>query len=221
MGRLFIFLLSVGEDETIMGNLMKLFKTRSKAELKKILTLGVKNPFGVLKSLKKGELSQFLDILNSFKGNESKQFEIINNYEGQVGLSSSFLQYGIFFKKGNDGFSGDLILSMNDKEYDFGLTPTRIWLAMVQARGINGSGAGSVLWDTIWKNRRTLSESTGGVRGSKENLTKARQRIYLQIARNQKYLNSQLQRQGKTNYAIKQKVAKMQRKARTARKLGF
>ena len=94
-----------------------------------------------------------MDLLNKNKLNEKAQFEILNNYDGQIGLSSSFLQYGIFFKKGDDGFEGELILAMSGKEYDFGLVPTRIWLAMVQAKGSNGSGAGSVLWDTLWKNR--------------------------------------------------------------------
>lgn len=212
MGQIFILLLEAIEVEaevSVLQSILKIFKTTSKAKVKSMLKLGIKNPKTLLKGLKNNQMSQLLDLLKKNNFNEKKQFEIINNFKGQIGLSSSFLQYGIFIKKGN--FSGELFLSMNGKLYDFGLVPTSIWLAMVQAKGMNGTGAGSVLWDTIWKNRRTLSTSTGGVRGSREQAIKARRRVFAQIARNQKYLKRQVRQRQAPIATIARKMS-VQRK---------
>lgn len=88
-------------------------------------------------------------------------------------LSSSFLLYGIMQINKEKEDSGTLILGFPNKEYNFPDFPLSIWILMVQQKGTHGSGAGSVLWNTIWYSKRTKSLLTGGVAGSPEKLKKA------------------------------------------------
>lgn len=155
------------------------------------------------------ELRQLLDILKKKNEGESEQIDLFFNFEGKIKLSSSFLEYGIF-EYNKDKQSGKLWLSIDGKEYSIGDTPTRIWLTMTQATGTNGSGAGSVLWDTLWFDKRTKTLKTGGVAESRENLNKRRQTTQLKSARAQRLINV---KQKKANRPTRAKLASKAKRA--------
>ncbi len=172
--------------------------------------------FKKLKRLTPKELNKFFDSVRKQNKNNKNQVDMFVNLSGQITLSSSFLQYGIFLIEEDNIDKGKLTLAMGGKEYDFGIVNTRLWLTMVEASGKNGSGAGSVLWDTIWYNKRRASLNTGGVAGSIEKLIKRRRITFLSTARNQIRLNKfAKQNPGKRlRIARKASRAKLQRRAK-------
>lgn len=232
MGKLFQVLLTFFIED---GGAEKFFKHLFESEIKKFGS--AYNPKalleGAFKEIPVSQLYQKFNSLNSKvkkdlfdrfnafnKGKESEQekveFVLFDENE-KVSLSSSFLEYGIFTYQGKDIYKGHLILAMSGKEFDFGEVRTAIWASMVQATGSNGTGAGSVLWNTIWWTRRTKSKATGGVAGTVENLIKRKRQIYAQIARNTKTLHTAKSAQ-MAERAQQVKQAMFSRRARVARK---
>ena len=183
----------------------------SPKQIAKMLKSGI-DPTKVFKSLKSMEKGHFDNLMKHLQQKGMKENDVVEfmfNFEGQMKLSSSFLQYGLFTIDKNNKNTGKLILAISGKEYDFGRVKSSLWLAMVQAKGINGTGAGSVLWNTLWRHKRTNSLSTGGVAGSIDNLIKNNRRVNLQIARNTKYINKlkqKTQRSGKVVFTTRKRL---------------
>ncbi len=172
-------------------DIVELLLKDSKGELSKdyIKKVGKKKLIDNLKKMAPADLTKLLEGIKGKQVKESDTVELLLNFDGQLGLSSSFLQYGIFQLNHNNKNEGNLTLAIDGKEYDFGTVRTSIWISMVQAKGKHGSGAGSVLWNTLWYKKRAKTLSTGGVAGTVKNLIKSRKSIYAQLARNQKYIN--------------------------------
>ncbi len=226
MGKLLQLILTIfTEEKTLMQIFGKLFKNEIKKfgrqfnpeRLIKNLIPGYQlkklTPERLVRKLKSKlnpqELSKLLDMIRKRNnGRENTNVDLLINYEGAIKLSSSFLQYGIFETTGNDPNEGKLTLAIDNKEYDMGIVKARIWIAMTQAIGKNGSGAGSVLWDTLWYNKRRTSLDTGGVVKSIERMVARRKSTLIQVARNQKYIK----------IAHKQKTFSRARRMRTQRR---
>ena len=141
----------------------------------------------IIKKLPKKHRRKFAETFHDYvkkngKGDTKLEF-MLNLDDSKAKLSSSWLKYGIFKINPNNKNEGHLWLGIGNKEYDMEIVKTSIWLAMLSANGKNGSGAGSVLWDTLWNKKRTKSLSTGGVRGSRKARIEAQRLINLQIAR--------------------------------------
>ena len=117
-------------------------------------------------------------------------------------LQSSFLEWGIFIPTRDVEFSesvkiapkyiryGNITLSIKGRQYFYPGFPQEVWINMIEAKGREGSGAGTVLWDTFWYKKR--SNKKGGtrelpkgysVRHKKEFLAKATKKERLMVKR--------------------------------------
>lgn len=170
----------------------KLFNTTDIAKASKaIKSLKSKGIYSNIKKLAPKELKQLIKEVSQYQERTNRKKDLfINDFNTEKELSSSFVEYGIFHPHKNNEVMGTLIISIDGKEYATPNVKTSIWLAMVSATGMNGTGAGSVLWNTIWYYKRTTSKITGGVYGKKEDLQKARKIVNLTVARHQKRLNA-------------------------------
>ena len=134
----------------------------------KSLYADIHNPkswFNILKNSTKDEIETIAKVKKTVEkwtetksyykldkpGYNSKNLELDNEMNGKsewVNLSSSWLQAGIWEITSRNKVMGSLTIKIKNypKIYTYPIVPYQVWVAMKNAKGSNGSGAGSAFW---------------------------------------------------------------------------
>jgi hypothetical protein len=136
-------------------------------------------------------------------------------------LSSSWLTYGVYENISPDGRSGNLTLTTKTgRSYTYFSVSRQIWEAMKQAKGKNGSGAGTIFWALYLRKYRksaslqkqALAFKLAGIQPSKQEVGFKLSKVITKQAK--KTLSNQKLNKVKLTY----KIPKQFTKAKTNKK---
>lgn len=147
---------------------LQLYKKYEQYKKLKSLYAAIKDPKQWLRLLSKAtkkeletiakvtkELDKYTETKSYYKLDkgeyDKKNQELTNELEGKgnwVKLSSSWLEAGIWEQTNRNKVMGSLTIKIQNypKQYTYPIVPYQVWVAMKNASGRNGTGAGSAFW---------------------------------------------------------------------------